>query len=168
MMQNRRNPRTNPSGKRDNTVSEEKLASTGHSRKAQMPESRINVEDMTPDKAKETTNPGTAQPDDRKAKGGAQQKSDNDQEKAHANGSAQCRVDTDLSGRGYMASQANGAEAENSNDWHGRREDKARTQNRAEDPKHLRQGNNQRVIHSKQDHVVNLPSNLIQSEDQFG
>ena len=31
----------------------------------------------------------------------------------------------------------------------------------------MRQGNNQRVIHSKQDHVVNLPSNLIQSEDQF-
>ena len=72
-----------------------------------------------------------------------------------------------------MASQTNGAEADTSsardrNEWPGRREDKARTQNRAEDAKHLRQVNNQRVIHSKQDHVVNLPSNLIQSEDQFG
>jgi hypothetical protein len=155
-----------------------------------MPESRINVEDMTPDRAKdgaagEVANHGTA--DEAKAKGGAQQKPDNDQEKARQNGpkdnagfnnvqygqdpkegSAQCRVDTDLSGRAYMASQTNGAEAENSSEWHGRREDKARTQNRAEDPKHLRQVNNQRVIHSKQDHVVNLPSNLIQSEDQFG
>ena len=59
-------------------------------------------------------------------------------------GSAHCRVDTDLSGRAYMAaSQANGLEAENGsardrNEWQGRREDKARTQNRADDPKHLR------------------------------
>jgi len=41
------------------------------------------------------------------------------------------------------ASQANGAEVENvsardRNEWQGRREEKARTQNRAEDPKHLR------------------------------
>lgn len=110
-----------------------------------MPESRINVEDMTPDKVNENQANAT-QPDDGKAKG----------------------LDTDLSRGGYMAPQTNGAEAENTNDWPGRREDKARTQNRAEEPKHLRQGTNQRVIHSKQDHVVNLPSNLIQSEDQFG
>ena len=99
-MQNRRNPRTNPSGHRDNTVSEENVASTGHSRKAQMPESRINVEDMTPDRVKDTSaggqeaaNQGTAHHkdngrdlDDGKAKGGVQAKSVNDQEKGRMNG----------------------------------------------------------------------------------
>lgn len=92
-------------------MSEEKLASTGHSRKAQMPESRINVEDMTPDRAKdvaagvlEAANQGSTnhkdngrgfnaddrgakiEQDEGKAKAGAQQKSDNDQEKARVNG----------------------------------------------------------------------------------
>ena len=69
------------------------------------------------------------------------------------------------------AAHANAADGElgsAGDEWQGRREDKARTQNRADDPKHLRQVDNQRVIHSKQDHVGKLPSNLLQSEDQYG
>ena len=59
---------------------------------------------MTPDKVNENQGVAT-QPDEGKAKG----------------------LDTDLGRGGYMASQTNGTEAENTTDWPGRREDKART-----------------------------------------
>ena len=59
-MQNRRNPTSNPSGHPDHNLSEENVASTGHSRKAQLPESRINADSLTPERGRDATTGGQA------------------------------------------------------------------------------------------------------------
>ena len=85
-------------------------------------------------------------------------------------GSAQCRVDTDLSGRAYLAASQDDESAYDNkvmrqNGRHGRRAEETRTQIGPDGATPLRQKNNQlpaRVIHSNQDRA-NLPPHMAQS-----
>lgn len=160
------NPTSNGSGSRGNTGHNDHAPSATVSHQANLG-SRINNPEVTPREGTEcaigsglTGGMNTAQGVDALRIG-----------QESKEGSAQCRVDTDLSGRAYLAASQDDGESTldklRHNGRHGRRAEEARTQHGPDGPTPLRQMNNPlpaRVIHSNQDHS-NLPARLMQSQE---